>query len=123
MTLDVRKLAAAKRSEEDGGVDMGAPSGNARLHVGETETSLRHGDQKVRLDGAGVHLGGKALQVEVPFDRILFNGIFRFNPDLMLGIPSTIVTPQPVLVPSPGQAFRPLVEMIGILRDQLTGGS
>lgn len=122
MTLDVRKIAASKQSEEDGGVDMGAPSGNARGHIGETETSLTHGDQKFRLDGNGVYLGGSSLAVDVPFDRILFNGMFRFNPELMLGIPSTIVTPQPVLTPAPGQAYRPLVQMINIVRGHLLGG-
>jgi len=121
MSLDVREIAKAKATEDDGGVDMGTESRNSRVHIGESETYMSHGKQSIRMDHSGVKLSGARLDIDVPLDGILFNGMFRMNPSLMLGIPSTVATPIPVLQPSLGAAAKPLVESLSALRSFFVG--
>ena len=100
MSLDIKEIYRKRNTEEDKGVSMGTEELDSRLHLGESHSSITHGDSKLHMNGDQVELKGTTISLNTPIENIILNGAFRFNPELMSGLPSTMVSPIPVLKPA-----------------------
>lgn len=115
MSLDVRDIAAKKASEDDGGVAMG--SSTSRIYLGDSGFSVKSQDASgegsegtISLSKDQVFLEATKIVLSADLDSIFLGGGFSFNPELMTGLPSTIVSPIPVLKITPFSAFKSIVD-------------
>jgi len=101
-TLDIDDILLNKETAFDKGSALESEDGESKLVVGESGIKLYYKNTVISLSDSDVSLSGDTLNINVPLGNIMFNGTHQLNPQLILGFPSTIVTPIPTLIPKPG---------------------
>lgn len=73
------------------------PDSSSFLQVDEGYSQIAAGPNSITTSNdAGNFIQGP-VSFSSPIENIKFSGIYRFNPMLATGIPSTMITPMPVL--------------------------
>ncbi len=73
------------------------PNSSSFLQVGEGFSQIAAGPNSITTtNDSGNYIQGP-VSFSSSIENVKFGGIFRFNPMLSTGIPSTMVTPLPVL--------------------------
>jgi hypothetical protein len=76
---------------------------NSLSHAEFSDTNIRiaSGPMSLVVDEQGGNFVQGPISFSSPFTSMRFGGIFKFNPLLFLGIPSTLVTPMPTFIIDP----------------------
>lgn len=74
------------------------PGSSSFVHVTEGLSQIASGPYSMSSTNDGGNFIMGPLSISSPIESIKIAGIFRFNPMLSTGIPSTMVTPMPTLV-------------------------
>jgi hypothetical protein len=67
----------------------------------DSNIRIASGTMSMVVDKDGGNYFQGPVSFSSPFTSMRFGGIFKFNPMLFLGIPSTIVTPMPTFIIDP----------------------
>lgn len=74
------------------------PESSSFIQIGSEYAQIASGPNSVSsTNDAGTFINGP-LSISSPIENIKVGGIFRFNPMLSTGIPSTMITPVPTLI-------------------------
>lgn len=74
------------------------PESSSFVQVSEGFSQLASGPNSMTVTNDGGNFIQGPVSFSSPIENVKFSGIFRFNPMLSTGIPSTGVTPMPVLL-------------------------
>lgn len=88
------------------------PGSSSGVVAADTYAQLMSGPNSISTTNDSGNFINGPLSISSGIDSIKVGGIFRFNPILGSGIPSTIITPVPVLLIDP--PIRNLTSMAGI---------
>jgi len=90
-----------------------SPDASSALEIGRDWVSMNGPDPKnfLSIGSGGISLGGNVNFQSMP-NQIKVGGLSSFNIWPLLMVPSTLVTPFPVLIPSlPLDTFKPLLKL------------
>lgn len=75
-----------------------APDSSSMVIAGDTYSQITSGANSITTTReSGNYINGP-LSISSPIDNIRVNGVYKFNPQLSTGLPSTMMTPIPTLV-------------------------
>lgn len=74
-----------------------APESSSFVQTGADYSQLASGPNSITTTREGGNFIQGPLSLSSPIENIKVSGIYRFNPMLSTGIPSTMITPMPVL--------------------------
>ena len=117
MSLDIKEIYRTRNTEEDGGISMGTGDMESRVHLGESHASMSYSSSNIHLNANGIEVTGGTFSIKTPLEDVIFNSIYSLNPELMSGLPSTMVSPIPVLKPTFYKSFSGILNQASIVKD------
>ena len=109
--LDGRKIQEVKETEKDGGTLLEHVSKVNRILLNNKGVSIRARTSSIEVSEDRVDINSEKVFINTDLQNIILNGVFRFNPELATMVPSTMVTPIPVLKPAFSEGVGDLLKL------------
>lgn len=120
-SLDLREILTKKDSALDGAAIFSTEDNKSSIIIGESGIRLFYRNQTINLTEENISIAGNNLNINVPIENIMFNGVYQMNPDLGLGLPSTIATPIPVFKIKPQNVIKPIFDKLKSISSVIAG--